>query len=161
MGETVNAIDVSNYVIQYLNKKGQNINHLKLQKLLYYIEAWNMVFLNSPIFADKIEAWQHGPVIRSVWDHFKRFSILYDELPVCETCSCVMSDEQRAIVDDVLDEYGDKTGYYLENLTHSEEPWRKARQKASQFIDKQFMKQYYGARLDVSKKQETKEPIPA
>lgn len=161
MSRTVDAIDVSNYVIQYLKNHGQKINHLKLQKLLYYIEAWNMVFLNEPIFADRIEAWQHGPVIRSVWDHFKQYSILYDELPLCKTCTCGMSDEQRDIVNDVLDEYGDKTGYYLENLTHSEEPWQKARKTFNQIIDKQFMKQYYGARLNVGKTQKHQEPVTA
>lgn len=153
MSETVDAIEMSNYVIRYLKHNNQDVNHLKLQKLLYYIEAWNMVFLNNPIFTDDIEAWQHGPAIRSVWDHFKKYSILYDELPVCEACSCTMSNEQRAVTNDVLDEYGDKTGYYLENLTHSEEPWKKARKTSEQIINKQFMKQFYGARLNVGKAQ--------
>lgn len=161
MNETVNIIDLSNYVIRYLKRKGQNINHLKLQKLLYYIEAWNMVFLDGQIFSDDIEAWQHGPVVRSVWDYFKKHSILYDELPVCETCDCIMSDEQRDVVNDVLDEYGDKTGYYLENLTHSEEPWRRARRTKEQIIDKAFMKYYYGKRLNVDEVQEYQEPVTA
>lgn len=161
MSDTMNAVDVSNYVIQYLKCHGQKINHLKLQKLLYYIEAWHMVFLNKPIFADNIEAWQHGPVIRTVWNHFKRHSILYDELPVCKTCTCNLSDEQRAIIDDVLDEYGDKTGYYLENLTHSEEPWQKARKSNDQIISKIFMKQYYGARLNAGKSQKHQESVSA
>ncbi len=161
MGKMANAVDVSNYVIRYLRHNGQGVNHLKLQKLLYYIEAWNMVFLNEPIFADSIEAWQHGPVIRSVWDHFKRYSILYDELPVCEDCPCAISEEQRAVIDDVLDEYGDKTGYYLENLTHSEEPWQKARKSSNQIISKIFMKQYYGERLNVGKTQQNKGPVAA
>ena len=51
---------------------------------------------------------------------------------------------------DVLDEYGDKTGYYLETLTHSEEPWRIARRR-NKCIDKNTMKQFYSSRLNAKK----------
>lgn len=87
-----------------------------------YIEAWHLVFFDSPIFSEDIKAWQHGPVLKSVWYNFKRYSILYNELEACEECESDLSDEQKDLINDVLDEYGDKTGYYLENLTHEEEP---------------------------------------
>ena len=68
------------------------------------------------------------------------------------------SDEQKDLINDVLDEYGDKTGYYLENLTHEEEPWQKAWVSAGKTIDKGLMKSYYGARLD-AKKQKAKTSV--
>lgn len=158
--KTVDAIDVANYVIKYLKKRGKSINHLKLQKLLYYIEAWHLVFFDSPIFADDIEAWAHGPVLRVVWDYFKKYSILYNELPVCEECESDLSEEQKDLIRDVLDEYGDKTGYYLENLTHEERPWQEAWASSNKKLNKDFMKSYYGSRLNVEK-QKTKKPVAA
>lgn len=156
--KTVDAIDVANYVIKYLKKRGKSVNHLKLQKLLYYIEAWHLVFFDSPIFSEDIKAWQHGPVLESVWHHFKRYSILYNELEACEECESDLSDEQKDLINDVLDEYGDKTGYYLENLTHEEKPWQKAWASANKTLDKELMKTYYGARLD-AKKQKAKTSV--
>ena len=82
MNNKLNPIDVSKYIINYLNKKSYPVNHLKLQKLLYYIEAWYTVLTDSNIFSEKIEAWEHGPVIRKVWDYFKNQSILYDNIRI-------------------------------------------------------------------------------
>lgn len=150
MNNKLNPIDVSKYVINYLNKKSYPVNHLKLQKLLYYIEAWYTVFTGSNLFEEQIEAWQHGPVIRRVWDYFKKESILYNTLKKYDGFELEASKEQIEIINDVLDEYGDKTGYYLETLTHSEEPWRIARRK-NKNIDKNTMKQFYGNKLNAKK----------
>lgn len=150
MNNKLNPIDVSRYVINYLNKKSYPVNHLKLQKLLYYIEAWYTVFTGCNMFNEQIEAWQHGPVIRKVWDYFKGQSILYNNLKISESFELNASKEQIEIINDVLDEYGDKTGYYLETLTHSEEPWRIARRK-NKNIDKNTMKQFYSSRLNGKK----------
>ena len=150
MNNKLNPIDVSKYIINYLNEKSYPVNHLKLQKLLYYVEAWYTVFTGSNLFEEQIEAWQHGPVIRKVWDYFKNQSILYDNLKISKGFELKASKEQIEIINDVLDEYGDKTGYYLETLTHSEEPWKIARRK-NKYIDKNTMKQFYSSRLNVKK----------
>lgn len=150
MNNKLNPIDVSKYIINYLNEKSYPVNHLKLQKLLYYIEAWYTVFTGSNLFEEQIEAWQHGPVIRKVWDYFKKQSILYDNLKISKGFELKASKEQIEIINDVLDEYGDKTGYYLETLTHSEEPWKIARRK-NKYIDKNTMKQFYSSRLNAKK----------
>lgn len=150
MNNKLNPIDVSKYIINYLNEKSYSVNHLKLQKLLYYIEAWYTVFTGSNLFEEQIEAWQHGPVIRKVWDYFKNQSISYDNLKISKGFELKASKEQIEIINDVLDEYGDKTGYYLETLTHSEEPWKIARRK-NKYIDKNTMKQFYSSRLNAKK----------
>lgn len=150
MNNKLNPIDVSKYIINYLKEKSYPVNHLKLQKLLYYIEAWYTVFTGSNLFEEQIEAWQHGPVIRKVWDYFKNQSILYDNLKISKGFELKASKEQIEIINDVLDEYGDKTGYYLETLTHSEEPWKIARRK-NKYIDKNTMKQFYSSRLNAKK----------
>ena len=144
----LDPIETSKYVIYYLNEKSYTVNHLKLQKLLYYIEAWYSVFKNESIFDEKIEAWSHGPVIRKVWNYFKNESILYDNLKVKTSFKLDASKEQFEIINDVLDEYGDKSGYYLECLTHSETPWIVAKKSGSTTISKEIMRKFYKERLN-------------
>lgn len=143
----LDPIETSKYVINYLNKKGYTVNHLKLQKLLYYIEAWYSVFTNESLFGEKIEAWEHGPVIRKVWDYFKKYSILYNQLPIDKNFKLKATSEQIEIINDVLDEYGNKSGYYLECLTHSEKPWQIAK-KYGLPISRDIMIEFYRERLN-------------
>ena len=143
----IDPIETSKYVINYLNRKGYTVNHLKLQKLLYYIEAWYSVFTNESLFEEKIEAWEHGPVIRKVWGYFKKYSILYNQLPIDKNFKLDATPEQIEIINDVLDEYGDKSGYYLECLTHSEKPWQIAKNNGLP-ISKDIMIEFYRERLN-------------
>lgn len=148
MAKQINALSLSQYIIKYMSTQNITVNHLKLQKLLYYIDAWHYVFKNQPLISENFEAWQHGPVVRTVWDFYKNESILYNNLPVPTTVSLDVEEEQIQIINDVLDEYGNKTAYYLECLTHEEEPWKKARTTLLKIIDKNHMKQYYASKLE-------------
>lgn len=139
------AIMVSKYVIKTLKEQNKEINHLKLQKILYYIQAWNLALLNKPLFEEDFEAWLHGPVIRKVWDEYKGHSVLIGELPEQnENINVKFTEDQEDVIEDVIDAYGDKSGYYLEALTHQEYPWKNARKQGENtIIKKEEMKKYY------------------
>ena len=150
MDRTIDAIDLAKYIICKMQEKGQRINHLKLQKLLYYVQAWHLVYTDEPLIKDDFEAWLHGPVNRKVWNYYKHFSIMLDDLPCEELKEINLTEDQQQIIDDVLDEYGTKTGYYLECLTHVEQPWKEAREKGENtIISKESMKEYYSKMIDV------------
>lgn len=145
----VNEIELAKYIICQLNEKGQTVNHLKLQKLLYYVQAWYLVYTDEPLFDEKFEAWLHGPVLRSVWNYYKAKSVMLDDLPCEKNIDIELTEEQKQIIADVLEEYGDKTGYYLECLTHSEKPWKDARRKGENtIIENDKMKEYYSELLN-------------
>ena len=40
---------------------------LKLQKLVYYAQAWSLVWDEEPLFPDPIEAWANGPVVYELY----------------------------------------------------------------------------------------------
>ncbi len=40
------------------------MTHLKLQKLIYYVQGFALVILKTPLFNERMEAWPHGPVVR-------------------------------------------------------------------------------------------------
>jgi uncharacterized phage-associated protein len=129
-----------------------DLTPLKLQKLLYYCQAWSLVFRNSPLFIDRIEAWVHGPVVPRVYHKYKEFG--------CSPISGHRSLKSSAtadvlkILEKVLKSYGRKNGRFLEHLTHSELPWKLARkglepmQKSQRVISLDWMKSYYSSFAD-------------
>ena len=53
---------------------GDGITNLKLQKLVYYAQAWSLALRNgTPMFSEPIEAWASGPVCRPLYRRFKKY----------------------------------------------------------------------------------------
>lgn len=121
---TVSLFDVVAYILKEI--KGAECSTMKLHKLLYYSQAWSLVWDEKPLFNEKIEAWANGPVIREVFNFHKGlFSISYDDLSIGNESQ--LDEEQRSTVDSVLKYYGDKSAQWLSDLTHMEDPWKNAR----------------------------------
>jgi len=119
----VSVFDAASYV---LKKLGSPCSTMKLHKLLYYCQAWSMVWDERPLFYQKIEAWANGPVIRALFNFHKgMYDISFSELSIGDERN--LSKEQKETVDAVLNFYGDKTAQWLINQTHFEKPWREAR----------------------------------
>ena len=55
---------------------------MKLQKLLYYCQAWALVWDDKPLFKEKIEAWISGPVVRTLYNtHRGKFLLKLKDIP--------------------------------------------------------------------------------
>ena len=116
----MSAHDVAAYIL----KKTGPISAMKLQKLVYYSQAWSLVWDEAPLFRERIEAWANGPVVKELYDvHRGQFEV--SKWPQGDRHA--LCDEQRETVDAVLGYYGDKTAQWLSDLTHREKPWRDAR----------------------------------
>ncbi len=120
----------------------------KLQKLVYYCQAWSLVWDDDVLFAEEVEAWANGPVVRELYNAHRgtyRISCLRKGRP--ET----LTETQRETVDAVLKFYGDKSPQWLSDLTHMEEPWKSARRgipggvRGNQIIPKESLAEYYGS----------------
>ncbi|MEP7220659.1 MAG: type II toxin-antitoxin system antitoxin SocA domain-containing protein [Bacteroidota bacterium] len=140
----VSAHDVAAYI---LNKTGL-ITAMKLQKLIYYSQAWSLVWDEKPLFKERVEAWANGPVVRELYDtHRGRFEV--DDWPSGNPDK--LGRKQRATVDSVLAFYGSKSGQWLSELTHSEAPWIEARkdipdgQRGHSEISLAALAEYYGS----------------
>ena len=120
---TIRAVDVAAYI---LRKQGK-MPAMKLQKLVYYAQAWSLVWDDKSLFRDRIEAWANGPVIRNLYKAH-RGQYLLSSIPGGDPEK--LDAVQRETVDAVLDFYGDKTSHWLSALTHMEVPWRDAREEA-------------------------------
>lgn len=146
----MNAHETACYVLWYGREHGEPISNLKLQKLLYYAQAWHLALYDRPLFTERLEAWVHGPAVPPVYGAFKEWGwkpIEADvKVPDCDK-------ETRAHLDEVLDVYGGLTAVYLEKLTHQEEPWLKARiglapdEPSNNIISHNDMRNFYRARV--------------
>ncbi len=58
------ALDVAQYI---LAQKGA-MTAMKLQKLVYYSQAWSTAWEDDVIFPEPIFAWKNGPVVRELWE---------------------------------------------------------------------------------------------
>ncbi len=117
---SVCVFDVAAYILE---KKG-SMSTMKLQKLVYYSQAWSLVWDEKPLFKEPIEAWANGPVVRTLFD-FHRGMFDISSMPLGN--SRLLNQEQCETVDAVLDYYGDKSAQWLIELTHLEDPWLEAR----------------------------------
>lgn len=64
---------VANYFLDRAAEEGRTLDQLKLMKLVYIAYGWVLALTGKRLFDEPIQAWQHGPVIRSLYDEFKRF----------------------------------------------------------------------------------------
>lgn len=122
---TFNKVSVFDVAV-YILKRVKECSTMKLHKLLYYCQAWSLVWDEKPLFSQKIEAWANGPVIRELFNYHKGlYSLSPNDLLIGNDNK--LSQEQKQNIDDVLDFYGDKSSQWLIDLTHSETPWIKGR----------------------------------
>ena len=119
-GNLVSVHDVAAYVLAKIG----TTTAMKLQKLVYYSQAWSLVWDEQPLFNEKIEAWANGPVVRELYKFHKGMFNVSDW-----SCGNAerLSDNQKNTIGVVLDFYGDKPSHWLSDLTHKEAPWRDAR----------------------------------
>lgn len=116
----IQVFDVAAYILE----KMEPMTTMKLQKLVYYSQAWSLVWDEKLLFEESIEAWANGPVVRELFDYHRGMYEI-SEMPIGNPR--LLNQEQRETVDAVLDYYGDKSAQWLIELTHMEDPWKQAR----------------------------------
>lgn len=117
-----NTYDVAKYILE----KCGEMTAMKLQKLLYYSQAWHLVWNEEPLFNDDFQAWANGPVLPNLYQRHKgQFRVGPSLLGAANAAA--LSPLEVDAVDKVLGFYGDKTAQWLSNLTHQESPWLDAR----------------------------------
>jgi len=138
--------------ISYVFRKAEEVTPLALQKMLYYIQGIYMVQYGKELFSEECEAWAHGPVYKEVYEVFKTFK--YN--PIDDTRFAMfqnrfheLSDDERKVIDLVVESFGMYSGKTLEKITHTEAPWKDARvhclpgDASDSKISKEAIKSYF------------------
>ena len=126
---------------------GELISNLKLQKLLYYMQGYFMAVFGEQLFDNEIEAWQYGPVVRDMYNHFKgngSSSITLDEGAIIAD----LTDKEESLFNEVLEEYGQYSAIKLMKMTHEELPWVKTFGENPQgVISTELMVEYFKTQI--------------
>ena len=135
-------------VVAYILEKIGSMTTMKLQKLIYYSQAWSLVWDEKPLFEEDIEAWANGPVVRELFDYHRG---MYEISSMPLGNSRLLNREQQETVDAVLEYYGNKSSQWLIELTHVEDPWKQARkglhalERGNMVISLDTMANYYSS----------------
>lgn len=164
--------DVATYCGLVLLKEGMTVSPLKLQKMLYYIQAWMMVFFDRQLlFDDKPQAWVNGPVYPQVYDRFRsigRYDMMskddfLQEESLTEGIESLekrlgLTEPQLGVLQKIIDIYGSKSQDQLVFMTHCEDPWSIARGDLGPFensdnpISFDDMYSFYKTRYEANRK---------
>lgn len=126
-----NALSVAHYIIDYCNERGRGISNLKLQKLLYFVQAEFLVSSpgNTPCFKDRIEAWDFGPVVPNVYHQYKLFGSSIIPARTNDALAAYYEDiafEDQLLIDAIVDDVSKYTASQLVQITHNQAPWKNA-----------------------------------
>lgn len=147
--------NVARYILEH--QEGR-VSTMKLQKLVYYTQAWSLVWDEKPLFDSHIEAWANGPIIPDLFNqHRGLFTVTVDTFP---EDSEKLTEDEKETIDVVLGAYGHLNGQQLSDLSHSERPWCEARKgvedgaSSTNEVSKEVMQEFYSAMQSSSTQQE-------
>jgi uncharacterized phage-associated protein len=122
-----NVHEVAGFILQ-TGKASDNeggydlITNLKLQKLVYYCQGFNLAFFNTPLFPDPIEAWDHGPVCPNLYHKLKHYKS--EPIPINgDSFTDKLTLQEQKLIIDVYGVYGQYSAWRLREMTHQEPPW--------------------------------------
>ncbi len=122
----VRAIDVANLFLAWAKGNGDVITNLKLQKLLYYAQAWYLVNYNRRLFEDPIEAWDLGPVVRSIYYKWKRYGSIPIPYNPTGKEEAVLQKHQIGFLKEFFRIFSSLSATALVSMSHNESPWKEA-----------------------------------
>lgn len=142
-GRMYQVLDICRYVINYSNERNYGVSNLKLQKILYFIQAYFLINSENkePCFAERIEAWDLGPVVPEAYREYKQYGS--GDIPSITTYfqfkagnsweperveyeGSLVADKDCKLINEVVDKFADYAASDLVKLTHNQAPWKDA-----------------------------------
>ena len=141
MHSLYNVLDVAHYIVKYCNEHNYNISNLKLQKLLYFVQAYFLVKSGGreSCFKEKIEAWSFGPVVPEAYYEYRQYGSL--DIPYSKTKNKlnknleieknpydenIISNNSKEYIESVVEHFKNSSASDLVELTHRQAPWKNA-----------------------------------
>lgn len=129
----------SDMIVKHSHLFGYELTPLKLQILLYYVHAWNMVYYDLDIYGEMPQAWINSPVYIKVVDKYEKlgsFDIIKIQMNQVEIEESIVQyinsiqwvdDEQVDLINYVLCSYSQYSDMALVNRIHNDTAWLNAR----------------------------------
>lgn len=142
MEKIYSVANIATYIIRYCNEKNHAVSNLKLQKILYFIQAEFLVRKKQPCFKEKIEAWPFGPVVPEVYHFYKGYGggtvLTHKKLPTS------ISEIDQEIIIMMIEECQKYSNVELEEITKRQTPWKQAYKAGeNQVISNESIKKFF------------------
>ena len=156
--QVIDSSILAEYILANIGKA----SHLKIQKLLYYVQGYHLAYFDAPIIEDDFQAWAHGPVSKKLFNSLKDKSILHTDLvykekedieSILTRIAEYLSEDQMSLINEVLKTLWGFSWIELEEYTHAEAPWISARvgyalgDKCEVVISKESMKAFFKTQI--------------
>ena len=116
---------IAKYIIHYSASQSKTVSNLRLQKILYFVQAEFLVSKKEPCFEEELYAWNFGPVVPCVYHEYKVYGGASIPPPDNEVFYHISSDD-RQLINEIVDQCNRYSTSFLVQLTHNQEPWKKA-----------------------------------
>lgn len=137
--------NIAKHIISYSIDNLNPVSNLKLQKLLYYVQAAFLVEKDKPAFDAPIMAWKYGPVVEDIYYEYRNY--VNADILTSEDIDEVFAEEDECLINKVVDSYKKYSGVALIQKTHRENPWKKFYEKDNIYdakeIDQKTIRNYY------------------
>jgi uncharacterized phage-associated protein len=134
------CLDIAKYFLTLADEDiGDSISNLKLQKLVYYAQGFSLALYDKPLFKEHIEAWEHGPVIPSLYNKYKAYGA--NPIPTPKNIDFSKYDKQtKSLLNQIYEEYGQFSAWKLRDMSHAEEPWIKGNARPNKIVTNNDLK---------------------
>lgn len=134
MSVPYSSVAIANNFLEQFGAQG--IEHMKLQKLVYYAYGWWLAEKNARLTTESPEIWQYGPVFNHLYHVFKNFGRQkifqpYQTRPFDPPENVNPDDDEvRHFVRWIWTRYGGLSSFELSDMTHREgTPWQRVAQE--------------------------------
>jgi uncharacterized phage-associated protein len=122
------------------NQEREGLTNLKLQKILYFAQAYYLAKLGKPLFQDSIEAWEYGPVVPEVYHKFKKHK---SDPIIEEKDKSKISPEDKEYLNKIWESFGGYSTSRLIDISHAHTPWKVAYKNTNKQITLEALSDYY------------------
>lgn len=146
----LDSSQVARYVIALDSQRPEpDVTQLKLQKLLYLVQANYLAATGRRLFDDPVEAFDDGPVVYPVLKEYSSYSRSVIAPDNTEWDPRRLPRDAREFIDRVWERYRDWTASALWRLTHDQAPWKEAYEAGAyrKQIPDASMREYFRAHV--------------
>ncbi len=117
------AFDIAKYIINYCKEKGYSLSNLKLQKVLYFVQAQFLLSNDKPCFYEAIEAWDFGPVVPDIYHEYKIYGSSNITVTYPENSNKNIQSYDKELINEIIDQCAKVSASRLVEITHQQKPW--------------------------------------
>lgn len=165
----VNYEELADYIIMKCNKDGKEISNLKLQKMIFYCQAYHIAKYKERLIDCNFEAWKHGAVLPALYHDYCSYGYSNINIFNLEKYNEIIKNFGEYLIgflDKIIDKFSSMSADAIRTLNHNEEPWKRAREgylpseNCNKIIDEELMNKYYSQLLyeEDMKNMELKKP---